>query len=281
MKWASEASLVQLPPLWLRSEKAHPIWGAAGDTRQGELLPRLPGRERGATGDQWAAAWITPDEWICPGHKGKRLLFTEKYSGYLATSNDRKGNAEKAEGSSGPRSWPALTHHDLKQSLFYSCSSVCGAEGSPALHRSHGYLENSLSSLQQWGKSKPSGFLVDFLLIGQLTSALGRHMAFLFPFGERPMASSKVSVHTFPVHGGIWMAPGSLCPQESNSPFPSEVNSSQSTSSFKPQLLPRCLFDILSVSCGQKNHVHLLLLDPISLSARSKEQVMRGRLDSV
>lgn len=33
-----------------------------------------------------------------PGHKEKRLLFTGKYSGYLVTSNDRKGNAEKAEG---------------------------------------------------------------------------------------------------------------------------------------------------------------------------------------
>lgn len=33
-----------------------------------------------------------------PGHKGKSLLFTGKYSGYLVTSNDRKGNAEKAEG---------------------------------------------------------------------------------------------------------------------------------------------------------------------------------------
>lgn len=41
------------------------------------------------------------------GHKGKRFLFTGKYSCHLVTSSVKKGNAEKLPAISGPCSWPA------------------------------------------------------------------------------------------------------------------------------------------------------------------------------
>lgn len=155
-----------------------------------------------------------------PEHKGKRFLFTGKYSGCLVTSNGRKGNAEKAEGSPGPCSWPALTHCDLKPSHFYSCSSICQVEGSPALHRSHG-IPKTACHLRVKSKEQAPGF-VTFLPTGPLTSALGRHMPFSFAFGDRHGASSKPQAHALLGRGGIWMAPGSLGPRESDPYFPHE-----------------------------------------------------------
>lgn len=146
-----------------------------------------------------------------PGHKGKRFLFTGKYCGCLVTSNDRKGNAEKAEGSSGPCSWPALTHCDLKPSHFYSCSSICQVEGSPALHRSHG-IPKTACHLRVKSKEQAPGF-VTFLLIGPLASAL-RLTAFSFAFGERHGAMLSWGVAT----SGWHQAP--LAPERAIPIFP-------------------------------------------------------------
>ena len=77
-----------------------------------------------------------------PGHKGKKLLFIGKYSGYLVTSNDRKGNAGNAEGNFWACFWPDTDSPGPEAISFHSCFSPCQAEGSPASQRSDRYLEN-------------------------------------------------------------------------------------------------------------------------------------------
>lgn len=94
-----------------------PRRGQPGETKQGSAghCKPLPGRTStqrhvrpsGNTAQQWghlprplctwgtvrrrsAALGYRLDEWTCPGTKGRRVCLQEKYSGCLATGNDRK-----------------------------------------------------------------------------------------------------------------------------------------------------------------------------------------------
>lgn len=212
-----------------------------------------------------------------PGTKGRGFCLQEKYSGCLVTSNDRKGNAEKAEGTSGPCSWPALTHRDLKQSPFYSCSALGLAEGSPALRRPRGIRKHLVSGDRQRARAAvfrfpPSDWSVNFpfgetlglclFLLGETpqahVAAAGWHQAPLAPEKAIPVRVLS-SPHPTP------------CEQEATSPEGSQRVRVVSDPGFCPDA---CVDTRSGMTVTREIVSTRFSWIPSRLSARSKEPAM-------